>query len=92
MNPNTFRAKRKGGAITDADIIFMNKPLPIRIWLKLWATIYYVVSILTYVGMIAGVTATAYWSFKEFDWQRAIIGGLCTLLIIYVNRMNPKSV
>jgi hypothetical protein len=62
----------------------------LRFWMRLWKVIYFLVSIVTYVGMIVGVGMTAYWSFIEFSGIRALIGGLCTLLIIYVNKVNPK--
>lgn len=55
----------------------------------MWKLIYYLVSVASYLGMLAGVVMTAYWSFIDFQGFRAIIGGLCTLLIIYVNKVNP---
>ena len=76
------------------EIFLANQPVIfrpfIKLWMRVWSVVYFLVSILTYVGMIAGVGMTAYWSFYSFDWKRAIIGGLCTLLIIYVNKVNPK--
>ena len=79
----------------ESEEIFLANQPPIlrpfvRLWMRLWSLIYSLVSLLTYVGMIGAVGMTAYWSFIEFNWKRAIIGGLCTLLIIYVNKVNPK--
>ena len=91
-------AKRRGDLRElqrESEEIFLANQPPIlrpflRFWMRLWKVIYFLVSMITYVGMILGVGMTAYWSFYSFDWKRAIIGGLCTLLIIYVNKVNPK--
>lgn len=91
-------AKRRGDIRElqrELEEIFISNQPPIfrpflRFWMRLWKVIYFLVSMITYVGMILGVGITAYWSFIEFNWKRAIIGGLCTLLIIYVNKVNPK--
>lgn len=62
----------------------------LRFWDSMWQVIYYLVSILTYLGILTGLGITFYQSFYKFDLERAVIGGLCTLLIIYVNKVNPK--
>ena len=62
----------------------------VRLWLTIWSVIYYIVAVVTYVGLISGAGATAYYSFIDVQVERAILGGLCTLLIIYVNKVNPS--
>ena len=78
-----------------AEELFINNQPPIfrpfiKIWMRVWSLTYFLVSLITYLGMLVGVGMTAYWSFYSFNWQQALIGGLCTLLIIYVNKVNPK--
>jgi hypothetical protein len=44
----------------------------------------------TYVAMIAMLAYTIYFSVVQFDWKRAGVSGLVTVLIAYINRVNPK--
>lgn len=95
MSQIAKRRKEANPQQKELDEIYLSTKPPIarpfiKLWMKMWRAIYYLVSMITYLGLIAGVGVTAYWSFIEISPLRAILGGLCTLLIIYVNKVNPS--
>lgn len=45
---------------------------------------------MTYLAMLVCLGMTLYYNFIDFDFVKVLINALLTVLVIYVNRVNPK--
>lgn len=62
----------------------------VAVWLKAWDWIYYCVALATYSGMIYSTVMAFYFSVVEPNFLRMLLSSGCVLLLIYVNKVNPK--
>lgn len=85
----SLTGKRRENFQVEAQM-FANLPLIPRLWMKFWKFVYSVVAIATYVAMLVATGFTVYWSLWNFDWKRAIIAGLLTVLLVHINKSNPS--
>lgn len=61
-----------------------------RAWYKFWQFIYGLVSIVSYILLVIGAGYSFYHGVLYPDVEKAVLAGLFTVLIIYVNKVNPK--
>ena len=61
-----------------------------RLNARVWSYIYKAVAIITYLVMLVCLGMTLYYNFIDFDFVKVLINALLTVLVIYVNRVNPK--
>ena len=52
--------------------------------------VYRTVAITTYLAMIYCLTMTLYYNFIDYDIFKVLTNALLTVLVIYVNKVNPK--
>lgn len=45
---------------------------------------------MTYLVMLVCLGMSLYYNFIDFDFVKVLINALLTVLVIYVNRVNPK--
>lgn len=61
------------------------------LWRLLWAKLYALVNILTYVLMLTGYALTVYAVFIEQP-KKAVLGVVLALLSVHINKSNPSGV
>lgn len=61
-----------------------------RLNAKFWMIVYRTVAILTYLAMLVCLGMTLYYNFIDYDIFKIITNALLTVLVIYVNKVNPS--
>ena len=61
------------------------------LWRLLWAKVYALVNVFTYVLMLVGYVLTTYAVFTEQP-KKAVLGVVLALLSVHINKSNPSGV